>query len=217
MKCLAKEQSRTIPVPVLILMTITSLKKIQCTVESGFLELSFFFETLVNPNSFFFPQLNTVILYNFLEHYTYLSYVASLKIEVWRNLESSALAPCGIFQSSPSTADSVWFSLTDKYGNYLTKLYQYFLARSIYFVPSPAVQPHSLPTFPNNISNVSNRTTREIKHIVMTNTTKARFDLCETFARPVSFSAAFLPCFSCSGDWVSNEAGLSSSNVGFTM
>ena len=82
-------------------------------------------------------------------------------------------------------------------------------------VPSSVEQPHPLPILPNNINNVSRRTTREIKHIVMTNTNKARFDPCATSAWLVSFFAAFLSNISCSSGLVSIEVGLSPSNVEF--
>ena len=93
--------------------------------------------------------------------------------------------------------------------------YEHLYKCSISFVPSSVEQLHPLPIFPNSTSNVSRRTTREIKHIVTSNTNKARIDPCAVFARLVSLSVAFLSTFSCSSGLVSIEVGLSSSSVGF--
>ena len=101
------------------------------------------------------------------------------------------------------------YSLVCKYYRMLKNLQKSVFL--ICFVPLSTEQPHPSPIFPNNINNVSRRTAREIRHIVMTSVNKARFDPCAAFPWTVSFSVAFLSCF---GGLISNEVALSSSKDG---
>ena len=77
--------------------------------------------------------------------------------------------------------------------------------------PSFAAQSRPLPIFPN-VSIVNKRTAREIMHAMLTSRNRIRFDPCEGFAWPVSFSAWFLFSF-CSTN--STGVGLSSSKLLF--
>ncbi len=129
-------------------------------------------------------------------------------------LDKTSEAYSGLFQSSPTTTVKGCnrYPLTKKYRR---DLHYFINASKYFFLPSSVEQPHPSPSFPNSINNVSRRTTREIKHIVMTSANKARFDPCAAIARPVSFSAVLLSCFSFSSGMVSTEVALSSSKVGF--